>query len=63
MFKFLNYILFDPFGRLIGLIILTGVFLVVGEKLDNEVLYSIGSMLSIVALLMTVYIFIISNFR
>lgn len=63
MLKFLNYILFDNFGRLIGLMILTGICLFVGEKLDNAVLYSIGSILAVASLLMTIYILIISNFR
>lgn len=62
MLKFLNYILFDHFGRLFGLMILTGICLVLGEKLDNAVLYSIGSILAIVSLAVTIYIFIISNF-
>lgn len=63
MLKFLNFLLFDHFGRLIGLMILTSICLVVGEKLDNAVLYSIGSILAVVSLLMTIYILIISNLR
>ena len=61
MKKFFNFLIYDTFGRLFALMILSGIFLVSGEKLDNIILYSIGAIFACIAFAATIYILVVSN--
>lgn len=61
MKKFFDFIFKNDFGRIIGTMLLSGLFLVIGEKLDSPAIYSIGAILASTAFVITLYILIVSN--